>query len=193
MMHARLATLMIGATLCAGQAVAQSTEGVPDPPMASSGSLPDFNDRSGPDAFAPAAGTSFGYLRIAGSSFVPRSASAPIEYSSAGCVRATAAGTVIAADVQLPAGADVRYVRTYYYNMGVSGNISTFFTEFDGAGLLTQYTTFPTTGSTGYSSDLSPPLAVTVNPLDRSYVMAINIGTASTNLRFCGVRIQYFY
>lgn len=191
MTHARLVALMIGAAFCAGQAMAQSTEGVPEPSAAPSSSLPDFNDRSGPDAIA--AGTNFGYLRIAGSSFVPRAASAPLEYSSAGCVRALSAGTIIAADVQLPAGADVRFVRTYYYNAGVAGNISTFFTEFDGAGALTQHTTFSTTSAAGFASELSPAIAVTVTPMDRSYVMAVNIGAASPDLRFCGVRIQYFY
>lgn len=181
-----------GLALClgaiSGAAAAPSTEGFAAAPQ----SGPSFNDMNGPDAIS-GAGLNSGYLRIAGSSFVPRSASAPAEYVSAGCIRASAPGALYAADVQLPAGADVRYVRTYFYNNGLSSNITTFFTEFDGAGTFTQHTTFPTAASAGYDSTLSPALAVTIDPGSRSYIMLVNIGAADANLRFCGVRIQYFY
>lgn len=188
MQRSGLAGLALCLAVMSGSAMAQTTEGFASAPQ----SGPQFNDLDGPDSINAVSATSV-YLRIAGSSFVPRNASAPAEYTSAGCIRATAAGGIYAADVQLPAGADVRYVRTYFYNNGTASNISTFFTEFDGAGALTQHTTFPTTTNTGYDSTLSPALAVTVDPGNKSYIMAVNIGAADTNLRFCGVRIQYFY
>jgi hypothetical protein len=183
-----LAGLALCLAMVSSSAMAQTTEGFAAAPQ----SGPQFNDANGPDAINAVSANSV-YLRIAGSSFVPRSASTPAEYTSGGCIRATAAGGIYAADVQLPAGADVRYVRTYFYNNGTSSNVSTFFTEFDGAGAVTQHTTFPTTTNAGYDSTLSPALAVTVDPGSKSYIMVVNIGAADTNLRFCGVRIQYFY
>lgn len=183
----KLAGWMAGVMAFAGVAAAQSTEGIPT----ALESAPFHDDATGPDAVQ--GGGNYGYLRIAGSSFVPRNAAQPAGYVSGGCIQAGAAGALYAADVQLPAGADVRYVRTYYYNNGLSSSISTFFTEFDGAGDFTQHTTFPTGSNTGYASELSPAIAVTINPADRSYIMLVNIGTADPNLRFCGVRIQYFY
>ena len=91
----------------------------------------------------------------------------------------------------LPADADVRYVRTYFYN-NVSGSILTYFTEYDGAGGFTDHTTHNISGS-GWNSTLSPELAVIVAPVNRSYAMNVRIMQASPDLRFCGVRIQYFY
>lgn len=188
MQRSGLAGLALCLAVMSGTATAQATEGFASAPQ----SGPQFNDMDGPDAISGTVLNS-AYLRIAGSSFVPRTASAPAEYVSAGCIRATAAGSIYAADVQLPAGVDVRYVRTYFYNNGTASSISTFFTEFDGAGGVTQHTTFPTTTNTGYDSTLSPALAVTVDPGSKSYIMVVNIGAADPNLRFCGVRIQYFY
>lgn len=183
-----LAGLVLCLAVMGGPAMAQTTEGFASAPQ----SGPQFNDGDGPDAISGTILNS-AYLRIAGSSFVPRNAATPAEYANAGCIRATAAGGLYAADVQLPAGADVRYVRTYFYNSGVGSSISTFFTEFDGAGSFTQHTMFPTASSSGYDSTLSPALAVTIDPGSKSYIMLVNIGAADANLRFCGVRIQYFY
>lgn len=188
MQRSGLASVALCLAVMSGTAMAQGTEGFASAPQ----SGPQFDDMNGPDAISGTVLNS-AYLRIAGSSFVPRNASTPAEYVTAGCIRTTAAGGIYAADVQLPAGADVRYVRTYFYNNGTAGSISTFFTEFDGAGGLTQHTTFPTTTNTGYDSTLSPALAVTVDPGSKSYIMVVNIGAADANLRFCGVRIQYFY
>lgn len=188
MQRSGVAGLVLCLAMMSGSAMAQTTEGFASAPQ----SGPQFNDSDGPDAISGTILNS-AYLRIAGSSFVPRNAATPAEYANAGCIRATAAGAIYAADVQLPAGADVRYVRTYFYNSGVGNSISTFFTEFDGAGAVTQHTTFPTTTNIGYDSTLSPALAVTVDPGSKSYIMVVNIGAADANLRFCGVRIQYFY
>ena len=158
--------------------------------------MPDFKDRDGPDTPHAGnttihAGTNWGYLRIAGSSFVARDSTTLPTYAGTGCISTPTGGGMFTADVQLPADADVRYVRTYFYN-DVSGSILTFFTEYDGAGGFTDHTTHNISGS-GWNSTLSPALAVIVAPVNRSYAMNVRIEQASPDLRFCGVRIQYFY
>ena len=148
----------------------------------------DFDDTSGPDSVD---GLGNQYLRIAGSSFVPRHAVTDAIFAGAGCIRPSVAGAIFTADLQLPDGAVVNYVRTYYYNDGVSAGISTHLTDFDGLGGTVQHTDFTTSTSTGYASTLSPPVALTITPMTHSYSMVVVINSTSTNLRFCGVRIQY--
>ena len=188
--------ILLGAlALCVllhGTASAQSTE----PLITGAAGVPDFKDRDGPDTPHAGnttihAGTNWGYLRIAGSSFVARDSTTLPTYAGSGCISTPTGGGMFTADVQLPADADVRYVRTYFYN-DVSGSILTFFTEYDGAGGFTDHTTHNISGS-GWNSTLSPALAVIVAPVNRSYAMNVRIEQASPDLRFCGVRIQYFY
>jgi len=131
------------------------------------------------------------YLRIPGSDFLRRHATTDAIYAGSGCIRASVAGAIFTADVQLPDGAVVNYVRTYYYNDGVSAGIGTYLTDFDGSGGSTEHSSFVTSTSTGYASTLSPPIAVTITPMTRSYSMVVVINAASADLRFCGVRIQY--
>jgi hypothetical protein len=131
------------------------------------------------------------YLRIAGSNFVPRHAVTDAIFAGAGCIRASVAGAIFTADLQLPSGAVVNYVRTYYYNDGVSAGISTHLTDFDGTGGSVQHTDFTTSTGTGYASTLSPPVSLTITPMTHSYSMVVVINSTSTDLRFCGVRIQY--
>ncbi len=183
----------------AGAAAAASELSPPTP-----GNGPYLDDTSGPDAvdglgtnrYLRTAAAALDpstprYLRIAGSSFVARHATTDSIFATAGCIRSSDTGAIFTADVQLPNGAVVNYVRTYYYNDGVSANIATHFTDFDGAGDSTEHTSFTTNTSTGYASTLSPQIAVTITPMTHSYSMVVVINSTSTNLRFCGVRIQY--
>lgn len=189
----KLAMWILAPLALSGVAQAQSMEAhSTEPASAVVQGAPFFDDTTGPDS-APE-GTRFGYLRIAGSSFAPRDATKPANYSSAGCITASANGSIYSADIQLPNDADVRYVRTYYYNNAVASGINTFFTDYDANGAYTEHTTFLTPPNrTGYGDTLSPQLAVTINTAAKSYAMIVNIGAANPNLRFCGVRIQYFY
>jgi hypothetical protein len=194
MMMKKLAGWGAAMALVAGAAMAQSSESIPPPTsaMPAQEGLPYFDDMSGPDANL--GGYSYGYLRITGSSFVARNAANPPVYQSAGCISAPTAGAIYAADLQLPQDARIVYVRTYYYNAGVGGDIRTYLTEFDGAGAYVERTNFATpTSGTGYNSALSPELSLTYDPFNRSYIVAINISSADPNLRFCGVRVQYHY
>lgn len=178
--------------LCAVLAAASGTA-APQPdratPPASGGKPADFGDTSGPDSVN--GGGTNRYLRIAGSDFVPRYATTEAIFAGAGCIRSSVVGAIFTADVQLPAGAVVQYVRTYYYNDGVSAGISTYFTDYNGLGASTEHTSFTTGTSDGYTSTLSPPIAVTISPITDAYSMVVMINSTSTNLRFCGVRIQY--
>ena len=195
MKTARIARLAAALALIVNAAaIAQSEEAMTSHPGTSAipAGATDVNDDKGPDAAK--AGSQLRYLFIAGSSFAPRDSAQPAAYAGAGCIRASSGNSSLyAADVQLPANSEVAYVRTYFYNDGVGSTIRTFFTKFDGAGNYVEHTSFPTpTNGTGYSSTLSPPISVTIDPLNHSYIMLVNMGAANSNLRFCGVRIQYY-
>lgn len=164
----------------------------PEANAAAATPAPYFGDANGPDAIDPAAPAATShYLRVPGSAFVPKGSSTSFDYASAGCISSGVAFGQFTTDLQLPQGATISYVRTYYYNMGVSNTVSTFLTSYDGAGNYVESTNFATTASAGYASDLGPGIAVAVDNLNNSYAMVVNIGAADANLRFCGVRILY--
>ena len=157
-------------------------------------SMPDFNDTGGPDSLAPASpGATNAYYRVAGSSFIPRDSSTTITYVSSGCVRVGGPYHVLATDLQLPDGATILYVRTYFYNQGVSSNVTTFVTSYNGVGNLTDYTSFLASGNSGYGSTLSPALNQTVDNSALAYVTTVDVPSNDPNLRFCGIRVNYSY
>lgn len=155
---------------------------------------PDFHDTNGPDSLTPAApGATNAYLRVAGSSFLPRDSDTTVTYASSGCVRVGGTQHFLAADLQLPQGATILYVRTYFYNQGVSGNMTTFLTSYDGQGAFTDYTSFATSTSAGYDSILSPAINQVVDNTGLAYVVNATVSADNANLRFCGIRVNYSY
>lgn len=148
-----------------------------------------FSHAAGPDLDPNAASALAGssaYQFLAGSAFSARTSAQSVTYPGSGCKFSDGALTT---DVQLPAAASVSGVRLYYYNMGSAGNVSLFFTIYDGAGAVSDLLTGSSTMNTGYSSEFfSLPSPHVIDNANNAYVLT---ATMSANLRFCGMRIFY--
>lgn len=126
------------------------------------------------------------YLFVAGSAFHPRTSAQSVTYAGAGCISSSAAVTT---DLQLPDGAAVYGVRTYYYNLGAPTSVYTSLTVYDGAGNFTDLLSEPSTLNGGYASeyfDFDPDLIV--DNIPQSYVLTGNI---SSDAQLCGMRVFY--
>lgn len=128
------------------------------------------------------------YLFVPAAAFVRRSSTQTLTVPAPGCVDSSG---MLNADLQLPKGAVIRGVRTYYYNQGQSGVVRTWLTSYDGAGVYTDHIGADSTTSSGYSSQYFPaPAPLTVDPYLLSYVLNARI---DPNLRMCGMRVFYEY
>lgn len=129
------------------------------------------------------------YQFIAGSAFTARASSQVIQYPGAGCTYTNGAVTT---NLQLPEGAEILGVRTYYYNNGEPGNaVATYLTSYDGEGGYTDYLYTSSTKSNGYHNELHQPVSpIPVDNYSNAYVLTATMTTGS-GLRFCGMRILY--
>lgn len=141
---------------------------------------------------AAAQGSSFTYLNVAGSSFVPRgNTSAPV-YQSGGCISRASLGDFIVYPLQLPTGSQIKYVRAYYRDTSTA-DLTIAMTRYDGIGGFFDEVLFTNAGaSAGFGSTLSPETSVVVDNLNQARQLLVNFGEASTALQFCGIRVAYF-
>lgn len=132
---------------------------------------------------------SYGYLFVAGSSFSPRASSAPMTYASGGCIQSTS--DYVVTDMQLPNGAAVLGIRSYYYNNGQSGSVDAALTSYDGAGAFTDHVVGASTLNAGYSDEyFAAGTPVVIDNFNRSYVL---LGMTVADMRFCGIRVYFQY
>lgn len=182
----RLVAAILLASICAP---AMSADGVSDT-TAPQGEI-GYHDVFGADEVArsetsPEAAVER-YLFIAGSAFNARLSTQTVTYPGAGC---TYSDKAVTTDLQLPDGAQMLGVRTYYYNDGEpTRRVTTFLSTYDGLGGVTDLLSVGSTGTAGYHSEyfaLASP--VTVDNINKSYVLSAMM---DTNLRFCGMRFFY--
>lgn len=178
-----LAAILLASTCMPALAMEASSDGAAAPQNISFFNAPGADDAA--LAVPQAVDT---YLFVAGSAFKPRSSSQSVTYAGAGCISSTEAVTT---DLQLPDGAEIFGVRTYYYNMGQLGSVTTFLTVYDGAGNYTDLLAAPSTMNAGYASEYfyfdfgTGPI---VDNLPQSCVLTARTGT---DLLLCGMRVYY--
>jgi len=138
---------------------------------------------------APSGVGTNGYLFVAGSAFTPRSSSTPVVYTGAGCINATS--DYVVTDLQLPAGASVLGIRSYYYNSGQAASVLTALSSYDGAGGHTDQIIAASTLNTGYANEYTGAVAPVV--IDNTNLSYLLLALTPANLQFCGIRVFYQY
>jgi hypothetical protein len=136
---------------------------------------------------------SFKYVHITGNTFVPRGGDVVKNWASPGCIYLSSPGGTLAARLDLPKDATIKYLRIYYK--------VTHPTEYMTAWLVRYNTTDTTysdlasvksgTGGGGVGTSLSAEITEPVNNSSYSYEMNINMPAYST-VAFCGVRVAYY-
>ncbi len=176
-----LAAILLASTCMPALAMEASSDGAAAPQNISFFNAPGADDAALADPLAV-----FKYQFVAGSAFNSRTSSQSVTYAGAGCINSSAAVTT---DLQLPDGAEIYGVRTYYYNMGQPGDVTTFLTVYDGAGNYVDLLAAPSTFDSGYASQHFPldPNEI-VDNLSQSYVLTAR---TSTDVLICGMRVFY--
>src|SRR5690606_33700134 len=156
----QLASAILLAGLCAS---AMAVDGLSNELMAHE--QIGFSDRFGEDEYAlnknSLQAIQTKYLFIAGSAFNARTSAQTINYPGAGC---TYSNLALTTDIQLPDGAKILGVRSFYYNNNQpSDSLTMFLSSYDGAGGLTDHLVMASTFSNGYEDEyasLAMPLLV---------------------------------
>ncbi|MBA3468532.1 MAG: hypothetical protein H0T53_02695 [Herpetosiphonaceae bacterium] len=132
-----------------------------------------------------------GYQFIAGSSFSTRDSDTDYGYSGGGCTQLKNSGRYLTADVNLPEGAEVFSLKTFF-NDTVTENVTVRLIEYDGQGIsrtLALVASFNSTMSEEASLTVSPYI---VNESNRSLVLQADFGGyVGSGLKFCGARLEY--
>ena len=135
--------------------------------------------------------SSFYYAFVAGSALHPVDSDTNWNYESYGCVSAsTGAGTLFNADLDLPEGSRIDYLRIYYYDTSATYS-SSWITTYDGAGGYDDLTDVQSVGNGGYGTELSPYVGDVVDNHDNSYVLNWRANQAGSTMRLCGFRVAY--
>jgi hypothetical protein len=95
--------------------------------------------------------------------------------------------------LSLPNGAQVQFLRLYYYDTQASTNMIVWFTKYDRDGNnVGEWDVLSNDGGFGYA-DVQITPAETINYESNSYVINWRPVIASANLQLCGVRIFYYF
>lgn len=136
------------------------------------------------------------FKRAAGSNFVPRDSTVAFSYGGGGCLQrnSNTGDSWFTLDLQLPDGAEIDFLRVFYYDADATYNINSELWAFDGAGGTTLIAEADSSGSPGYSSAGSDFFSHIVNNTNQSLVIVASIqGGVGASLKLCGVRVRYQY
>ena len=115
-------------------------------------------------------------------------------YFGAGCTYRTSGTSFTEHDLQLPQGAEIDYLRIYYYDNDASNNANAYLFAYDGAGNFTEIASVGSSGTPGQSSTGSGFFSYFVDNVGAGLSLRLNYGNGSnSNLRICGVRLRYQY
>ena len=137
------------------------------------------------------------YKRYSADTFTPAFSDMEYSYSTGGCMYRTGGGSYdhTAYTVQLPEGAEITYLRLYFYDMDPDRDAVAQLMTYDGEGGLDLIALAQSTGTPGWSSVGSgTPFSYVVHNTDESLALWLYFGTSTHDtLRLCSVRIQYKY
>jgi len=136
---------------------------------------------------------SFKYVHITGNTFVPRGGDVIKNWASPGCIYLSSLGGTLAARLDLPQDATIKYLRIYYKVTHPTEYMTAWLVRYNT--LAATYSDLASvasaTGGGGVGTSLSAEITETVNNLSYSYELDIYLPAYST-VAFCGVRIAYY-
>jgi hypothetical protein len=115
-------------------------------------------------------------------------------YEGGGCISRTGGQNFWDTSVQLPDGAEIDFLRVYYFDEDPNVDADAILFEFDDTGGNITIATAEGSGTPGFSSAGSDFFSHFVDNQDKSYVVRIDFnGGATDSLQICAVRIRYQY
>lgn len=168
----------------------KTTEGEPREPVSNSLSSPgeelELTEAAAPDV-------EYFFHRIAGVNFRPRDSDTEYEYGFDGCMYRSASGgdKYFYADVQIPDGAEIDYLRVYYYDDSIDYDAAAWIWSFDGLGGNTSIASATGSDTPGYDSAGSGSFSYFVDSVNEALVVTAYLPSSDDTLMFCGVRLKY--
>ncbi len=146
-----------------------------------------------PDPEAPDATLYFKF--VSANTFVPYDDDMTYVYSSGGCMSRTGGGNYTEHTLQLPQGAEIDYLRVYFYDNDPTHNATAYLFAYDGKGHSTTIASVSSTGEAdAYRSEGSGYFSHFVDNSIEALSLSLYYGGATTSdLKICGVRIRYQY
>lgn len=147
-------------------------------------------------AGAAAPNENYFYKRYSADTFTPAFSDMEYRYSTGGCMYRTGGASYdhTANSVQLPEGAEITYLRLYFYDMNPDLDAVAQLMTYDGQGHLDLLGFAQSSGTLGWSSVGTSIPSYVVHNVDESLALWLNFGNSTGDtLRLCGVRIQYKY
>jgi len=146
-----------------------------------------------PDPSAPSATPYFKF--ISANTFVPYDDDMTYTYASGGCMSRNSGGNYTEHTLQLPQGAEIDYLRVYFYDNDAAHNATAYLFAYDGQGHSTSIASVSSSGEAdSYRSEGSGYFSHVVDNLNEALSLSLYYGGATTSdLRICGVRIRYQY
>ncbi|MGV7977225.1 MAG: hypothetical protein AB2L16_10165 [Anaerolineaceae bacterium] len=109
-----------------------------------------------------------------------------------GAVKAYATSSdLFTLQIHLPEGAEIYYLRLYFYDADPSSYSTAWLTIYDGSGNTTDLSTALSDGSSGYGQTLSAQINHIVDNEAYTYVLNWRPGIMSPKMRLMGMRIAY--
>lgn len=145
---------------------------------------------------APSATDATLYFKfVSANTFVPYDDDMTYTYSSGGCMSRTGGGNYTEQTLQLPQGAEIDYLRVYFYDNDAAHNATAYLFAYDGKGHSTSIASASSSGQAdSYSSVGSGYFSHIVDNLNEALSLSLYYGGATTSdLKICGVRIRYQY
>lgn len=132
------------------------------------------------------------FYHIPGSVLTPVNSATALAYGLYGCVYATAgAGSLLNAPLEIPDGSRIVLMRLYYDDTSAA-NLYGWITRYNEYGTGFQdLVAVPSVGDSGHGTNHGD-LDHIVDTYNWSYVLNVSLGTASSGLQICGIRVMYY-
>lgn len=132
----------------------------------------------------------FSYFTVSGVAFQPRTSSLTYAYAGVGCIKRASGSDFFVANLPLPDGAQIKYLRLYTYDTATSNISSAYITRYNRQGGFTDLASVTSPSGTGYRTFLSAEITENVDTSLYSYV--VNWSPTNNNTALCGVRVAYY-
>lgn len=128
------------------------------------------------------------FKRYAGAAFQPRGSDTGYDYFGSGCISSKGSDYFVL-DLQLPADAEIDFVRLYYYDASTA-NARLYLTTYNGQGGYSDVVYVDSSGSSGYGS-AGTSTSYVVDPVNQAVSLVWRPNTVGSSMALCGARIRY--
>jgi hypothetical protein len=134
------------------------------------------------------------YKFISANTFVPYDDDMTYAYGGAGCVYRTGGTRFANHTLQLPQGAEIDYVRVFFYDNDASYDAGVYLYAYDGYGAFTEIRRVTSSGTPGQGSQGSGFFSYFVDNQAEALSLTLDYGLGGNqNVQICGVRLRYQY